>query len=80
MKAYKGSFKKQDGSVRTMRFLTLKDLPDTIINSKIKGTNQKHSLREGMELVWDIDEEDLRIFNHTTVLDKIEEFDYTFNQ
>ena len=80
MKAYKGSFKKQDGSVRTMRFVVLKDLPETFLNSKFKNTNQKHSLREGMELVWDIDEEDLRIFNHTTVLDKVEEFDYNITQ
>jgi len=30
-----------------------------------------------MELVWDIDENDFRIFNSKTVVDKIEEFEYT---
>ncbi len=80
MTGYKGSFKKKDGSIRTMRFLILKDLPTDFVASKIKGGGSKHALVEGMELVWDIDEQGLRIFNRNTVLDNIEEFDYTFNQ
>lgn len=80
MKGYRGTFKKKDGSLREMRFLLLKDLPPDFVASKIKGGGSRHALTEGMELVWDIDENGLRIFNRNTVLDTIEEFDYTLNQ
>ena len=77
MKAYKGTFKKKNGSERTMRFLRIADMPTEFIASKIKGGNKSHLLGEGMELVWDIDENDFRIFNSKNVVDKIEEFEYT---
>jgi hypothetical protein len=76
MKAYKGTFTKQDGSSRTMRFIKLVDAPSSLISSKITG-KQKHTLQPGMELVWDIDANDLRIFNHNKLVDKLEEFEYT---
>ena len=79
MKAYKGSFVKKDGSLRTMNFLRLQDMPQEFVSSRIKGTKQ-HVLTEGMELVWDIDENAFRMFNRKTALDNIEEFEYTFNQ
>jgi hypothetical protein len=80
MTGYTGTFQKKDGSLRTMRFLLIKDLPSDFVASKIKGGNKSHSLNEGMELVWDIDEGAFRIFNRSKVVDKIEEFEYTFNQ
>ncbi len=80
MIAYKGTFKKKNGSERTMRFVRIPDLPAEFIAAKIKGGNKSHILSEGMELVWDIDESDFRIFNRKNVVDKIEEFEYTFNQ
>lgn len=80
MIAYKGTFKKKNGSERTMRFVRIPDLPPEFIATKIKGGNKSHILSEGMELVWDIDESDFRIFNRMNVVDKIEEFEYTFNQ
>jgi Mn-dependent DtxR family transcriptional regulator len=76
MKAYKGTFLKKDGERRAMRFLKINDLPKNFMEGKIKG-NQKHKLAEGMELVWDIDESDFRIFNHNMRVDNIEEFEYT---
>ena len=76
MRAYKGTFLKKDGERRTMRFLKLGDLPSTFMEGKIKGS-QKHKLSEGMELVWDIDESEFRIFNHKMKVDNIEEFEYT---
>ena len=78
MTGYRGTFKKKDGSLRTMRFLLIKDLPSSFVSTKIKGGNTQHVLTEGMELVWDIDEQAFRVFNRNTVLDKIEEFEYTF--
>ena len=76
MTGYRGTFQKKDGSLRTMRFLLLKDLPSDFVASKIKGGNSPHRLTEGMELVWDIDENSLRIFNRTTVIGGIEEFEH----
>lgn len=78
MTAYRGTFKKKDGTLRTMQFLVLRDLPKEFVAARIKG-GQKHSLNEGMELVWDIDEGAFRIFNRTTVVDTIEEYEYNFN-
>jgi len=76
MTGYKGTFIKQNGERRTMRFVKVSDLPQTFIDSKVKG-KQKHSLNEGTELVWDIDINEFRIFNYKLVVDKIEEFEYT---
>jgi len=79
MTAYVATFEKKDGSLRTIKFLQLKDLPTDFIAGKVKGS-QQHILKEGMELVWDIDEAGFRVFNRSKVVDKIVEFEYTFNQ
>ena len=76
MKAYQGTFIKKTGERRTMRFVKLSDLPQSFMEGKIKG-NQKHTLAEGAELVWDIDAQGFRNFNFNMVVDKIEEFEYT---
>ena len=77
MKAYKGVFIKKTGDRRIMRFVKLNDLPKNFVDSKFKGSGKKHLLSEGLELVWDIDESDFRIFNHKMMVDNLEEFDYT---
>lgn len=77
MTAYKGTFIKKDGQRRTMRFLKLKDLPKNFVESKFKGSGKKHVLNEGLELVWDIDESDFRVFNYKMAIDNLEEFEYT---
>jgi hypothetical protein len=79
MKAYRGTFQKKDGSFRTMRFVTLKDLPTEFVSARIKGGNSPHKLSEGMELVWDIDENAFRVFNRINVIGGIEEFEHNFN-
>jgi len=76
MTGYKGTFIKQNGERRTMRFVKVVDLPQSFIDGKVKG-KQKHVLNEGTELVWDIDISEFRIFNYKLVVDKIEEFEYT---
>jgi hypothetical protein len=78
MKAYRGAFKKKDGSIRAMSFIRLVDLPSDFVASKIKGGNKSHALNEGMELVWDIEQNEFRVFNRNSVVDKIEEFEYNF--
>ncbi len=77
MTAYVATFQKKDGSLRTMKFLLVKDLPNDFLAGKVKGA-QSHKLNEGMELVWDIDEQGFRVFNRQKVVDKIVEFEYNF--
>ena len=76
MKAYKGTFMKKSGERRMMRFVKINDLPKKYLDGKF-NTGKKHTLTEGSELVWDIDQEDFRIFNRNMMVDKLEEFDYT---
>jgi hypothetical protein len=76
MKAYKGTFIKQNGERRTMRFVKIKDLPKKLMEGKFT-TGKKHNIADGSELVWDIDERDFRVFNHKLAVDNLEEFDYT---
>jgi hypothetical protein len=76
MKAFIGTFIKKNGERRTMRFVKLEDLPKQFFEGKF-NSGKKHVLAEGMELVWDIDESDFRIFNHNMRVDNFEEFEYT---
>lgn len=66
MKAYKGCFTKKNGKSRTMIFSRIKDLPNGFVASKIVGAGTERSYPEGMELVWDLEEDDFRIFNYKT--------------
>ena len=66
MKAYKGTFKKKDGEVRQMVFARIDDLPTSFVASKIVGAGNEQKYPEGMELVWDLEADNFRIFNHTT--------------
>ena len=76
MTGYVGTFLKKNGERRTMRFLKLEDLPKNFLSEHTSG-GKPHALGAGMELVWDIEENDFRIFNHNMRVDKIEEFEYT---
>lgn len=66
MKAYKGSFIKKNGEHRTMMFSRLTDLPNEFVVSKIVGAGSEKTYPKGMELVWDLEEDDFRIFNYKT--------------
>ncbi len=65
-KIYNGIFKKKNGEIREMVFVRLEDLDPTFLSSKILGTGKKKELGEGMELVWDVGEENFRTFNWST--------------
>ena len=75
MKANLGIFKKKDGSLRTMRFVNLKDLPEGFFISQTKGTGKKTNLTEGSNLVWDLDKQGFRVFNKSTIIGEIKTFD-----
>lgn len=66
MKAFKGSFIKKNGEARTMVFSRIKDLPNGFVASKIVGAGSEKNYPDGMELVWDLEEDDFRIFNYNT--------------
>lgn len=67
MKVKQATFTKQNGQLRTMRYLPVTEmtkqgiLPKTINNSNTK------TLKEGYELVWDFDKDGLRTINVSTI-------------
>lgn len=63
MVIFTAKFKKADGSVRTMKFCRLSDMPPQI-------ASKKRSMINGKELVWDLDSNDYRYFNWNTVIGK----------
>ena len=63
MKAYKGTFKKKNGESREMVFARLYDLPHKFLDEKVQGAGSEQSYPEGMELVWDLEADNFRIFN-----------------
>jgi len=74
LKAHLGTFKKKDGNLRTMRFVTLDNLPEGFFISQTKGTGKKRTLAEGSNLVWDLDKQGFRVFNRNTIIGEIEDF------
>jgi|TARA_Y100000310_G_scaffold210348_1_gene210964 hypothetical protein len=76
LRAFKGTFKKKNGDSRDMNFVKLQDLPEAFLNSKVKDGTKKRELTNGMELVWDLDQESFRIFNHNTVVGSMTEYSY----
>ena len=75
MKANLGTYTKKDGSLRTMRFVKINELPEDFLSSQLKGTGKKKNLAEGHQLVWDLDKKAFRIFNQKTVIGEVKEFD-----
>ena len=75
MKAYKGKFKKKDGSERTMVFTRIDDLPSKFVASKIAGAGSEQKYPDGMELVWDLEADNFRIFNWKTSIGITDKFD-----
>jgi hypothetical protein len=77
MKAYTGTFKKKDGSLRTMTFVKLQDLPQKFLSENLKGgKSPKHSA--GNEVVYDLDMRDFRVFNWNAVVGQVVEKDINF--
>ena len=73
MKAFKGTFKKKNGEIREMLFAHLRDLPDSFLETRIIGSGSEKLYPEGIELVWDIEEDNFRIFNWNTQTGSVEQ-------
>jgi hypothetical protein len=74
MKAYKGSFRKKNGETRDMIFARIDDLPESFLDQKITGSGAEKNYPAGMELVWDLEADAFRIFNHSAAQTPIKEF------
>jgi len=75
MKAYKGTFKKKNGESRQMTFAKLADLPEQFLETRVIGAGSEQNYPEGMELVWDLEADNFRIFNWKSADDNPKEFD-----
>jgi len=75
MKAYKATFAKKNGELRSMTFAKLSDLPEGFLK---QSEAKPKKLTEGMELVWDLNMGGYRIFNNKTVIGKVEQFETNF--
>jgi hypothetical protein len=62
---YTGTFTKQDGTQRTMRFVRSQDLPQSVF-SETERKNTTRKLQEGYEIVFDIERNGFRAFNWNT--------------
>tara|TARA_R110002096_G_scaffold300003_4_gene494750 strand:+ start:44 stop:325 length:282 start_codon:yes stop_codon:yes gene_type:complete len=76
LRAFKGSFKKKNGDIRSMNFVKLRDLPEAFLKSKTKNGSKKRELTNGLELVWDLDQESFRVFNFSAVIGGITEYSF----
>jgi len=77
MKAYTGTFKKKDGSLRTMTFAKIKDLPQQFLVETLKGRKSAKQI-EGSEVVYDLDLREFRVFNWNAVVGEVVEKDINF--
>ena len=60
------TFLKKNGDEREMHFIKLEQLPEEFLKKQLKGSTKKRSLKEGFEIVWDLENKDFRIFNWNT--------------
>jgi len=73
MNGYHAWFTKANGDEREISFIRMPDLPETFLEEKVKNTGRKRVLKEGMELVWDVQAHGFRTFNWDTVVGEVQE-------
>tara|TARA_B100000424_G_C22936646_1_gene498367 strand:- start:772 stop:1020 length:249 start_codon:yes stop_codon:yes gene_type:complete len=73
MKVYKASFKKKSGESRMMVFSKITELPEDFISKNIQGVGSEIKYPSGMELVWDLEADNFRIFNWNTLEGEVKE-------
>lgn len=77
--AHTATFTKKSGENRTMNFVKIQELPETFVNSRVSGTGTQRTLAEGMELVWDLDNDGFRVFNWNTLVGEVTSEEISFN-
>ena len=73
---FNGTFQKQNGERRTMRFIRKSDLPSSLVN---EGAIRTMESKTGAEIVYDVDARGFRHFNWKTVEGQVLETKSTFN-
>ena len=73
MKGYYGRFTKANGDEREMHFIRMTDLPENFLDERVKNTGRQRTLKEGTELVWDVDASGFRTFNWNTIVGEVRE-------
>ena len=73
---FNGTFRKQNGDARTMRFIRRQDIPSSLVN---EGTIKTMESKTGAEVVYDVDARAFRHFNWKTVQGDVTETSSTFN-
>jgi hypothetical protein len=76
-KIYTGMFRKKNNDLRHMTFVKLDDVPPPFLESKMKGSDADRKMSNGMELVWDLDQSNFRVFNWESMVGKIREIEMT---
>lgn len=66
MKANILTYTKNDNSKRTICFVKLTDLPPKFLSTKVSKDSKSHVLKEGYELVWDLEASNFRVINTKT--------------
>jgi len=75
LKVYKGTFKKKSGESRDMTFARLMDLPQKFLTEQVQGAGSEQSYPDGMELVWDLEADNFRVFNWNSAENSPKEYD-----
>tara|TARA_R110000824_G_scaffold392500_1_gene590947 strand:- start:390 stop:638 length:249 start_codon:yes stop_codon:yes gene_type:complete len=75
---YTGTFTKQDGTIRTMRFIRSKDVPQSQFRTPA-GATMNRNLREGYEVVYDIERRGFRAFNWNSTIGEVTSQETSFD-
>jgi hypothetical protein len=75
-RVFTGTFTKRNGQSRTMSFVKGTDVPQII-----RGSGKGPRLSKGEEVVYDVNANGFRVFNHNTVVGQITEkkMNYSFD-
>jgi hypothetical protein len=76
-KIYAGMFRKKNDDLRHMTFVKLGDIPETFLETKIKDGTAERNMPGDMELVWDLDKADFRVFNFGSQVGMLKEMEMT---
>ena len=74
---YTGTFTKQDGTTRTMRFIRSRDVPKSQFKNPASTMNR--NLREGYEVVYDIERRGFRAFNWNSTIGEVTSQETSFD-
>ena len=72
VKTYSATFIKNSGQERRMNFVRFQDLPEKFLEENVKNRSAPKALKNGSELVWDLDSNGFRTFNWNTISGPIE--------